>query len=636
MMQNGKTVVKNIMLTLLSALNIPGTEPNAFDYGELGTCEMTNESGAKYIARKIQTLSDGKEKLDQIFMFATQTVKDPILYKGRSAKYPYKGHPITHVAYFKERVRNDIPDIDDILQVYDYDENFSVEQGLTPVAEMAKKIQAYRDSVLMACRETYGADHMPDVEIRLYVDCSGGMRHANMQILDIVRLMQYTGIAVQELVYSNLYDQKNKLGRVENITSVYQYFDLIAGAEEFVRFGSVDAIQKYYENKKSECSPALKQLIHAMSGFAEEIKLCRYGQFTKAIGSLRQAVQNFDEKAGQSMYDALMLQLKPRIFSDYKALLEPEKLDDITLIRWCLERGYLQQAMTLYTERIPEVLWDNHIVSVTEKGWAGGTEIAEGTTITVEGFDAQKRDNELRSNAFFLFSEYNSGIKNKQLDAEKNRYKKFMNKQLKQFCQNRDWENFFAALETYIQSLPDQYYLYKDRICQVIQTLQDLDYDASPLVKTPTNEIIDALYAVWGMAVAKQKKADDFSAYVSARFKYGKQRISEIFKVLKSGLDEKQLDQLFFGLSQPKLIWSYEHGYIDIQADLELFKKISWQYSTIKNERNHSNHARHDESEFTAKSLKAFMLDALDTVQQAVRGERVSCQPGSMHDEYTR
>lgn len=30
----------------------------------------------------------------------------------------------------------------------------------------------------------------------------------------------------------------------------------------------------------------------------------------------------------------------------------------MTLIDWCLNHGYLQQALTLYTERIPEVLLD--------------------------------------------------------------------------------------------------------------------------------------------------------------------------------------------------------------------------------------------------------------------------------------
>ncbi len=133
----------------------------------------------------------------------------------------------------------------------------------------------------------------PDVRIVLYADCTGGPRHAIMMLIDIIRLLQYNNVDIGYLFYSN-WNRDTKIGTVETVNDVYDFYNLIAGAEEFVNFGSVKDIQVYFEHRT--VSTELEDLLLAMAEFADEVKLCRRWRFVDAIHHLRKAIETFEEK----------------------------------------------------------------------------------------------------------------------------------------------------------------------------------------------------------------------------------------------------------------------------------------------------------------------------------------------------
>ena len=51
----------------------------------------------------------------------------------------------------------------------------------------------------------------------------------------------------------------------------------------------------------------------------------------------------------------MIAQLRFRVEDEYREILG-EKIDDVKLLHWCVNHGYLQQALTLFTERVPEIL----------------------------------------------------------------------------------------------------------------------------------------------------------------------------------------------------------------------------------------------------------------------------------------
>lgn len=348
---------RHIMLLFLSDVKVDKDTGciNAFPYEGLEReCETTNESAVRYL---LQHGFDGKNiTLSKMYVFATDKVQGLIKWE----KKPYtdsKGRSWTHIDYFKERVRDIIPDVDDILSALPYDENAPIDKAVDAIVDMAGKIQAD----IAQWQQVNEGD-----TVYLHVDCTGGMRHANMMMMAVIRLMQYSGVKIGKILYSNFSAKPKK---VEEANSIYEFFDLISGAEEFARFGSVSAIQDYYREK--EKSPALKELLEAMDRFAEAIKLCHYDVFADAVKQLRRTVRDFSKDSSGNQSVKVMKQIQKRIYEDYKELLKDEDdVSDLTLIRWCLAHDYLQQALTLYTERIPEVIGQYHLINVAEKGKA--------------------------------------------------------------------------------------------------------------------------------------------------------------------------------------------------------------------------------------------------------------------------
>ena len=158
---------------------------------------------------------------------------------------------------------------------------------------------------------------------------------------------------VEKILYSNR-DYKTETGRVEEVQNIYDLFQLMAGIEEFVNFSSVNALERYYEGKRANLSEPLNQLLVAMKNFADAIKLCHYGQFNAAIKNLHDAVKDFEPT--DDVEDVLMSTFIALVRKDYADLIFPREKDDLRVICRCLDNDYLQQALILYTERIPEYL----------------------------------------------------------------------------------------------------------------------------------------------------------------------------------------------------------------------------------------------------------------------------------------
>lgn len=336
-------------------------------YKKIGATFTTNESAVRYL---LQDTWQGEpiKHLDHMFLFVSKKVRDES--KGVEAEGVEKvvmeggARNPTHLEFFYRRI--DSKELHDKLEgaidqqtEYKYNEDLPVPYIIEMTADVSHRILKYRQ-------------RYPQDEVVLHVDCTGGHRHANMIMMNVVRLLQYRGITFGHMYYSNYIPQTETEGErepksfVEDASEIYRMVDVVAGAEEFVRFGSIAALQKYFEGRKK--SPELQSLLRAMNLFAEEIKLCHKKKFEQAINGLRIALHDFSGKykewqevsaasdSEEMRNDKLMLLLEQRMLADYAPLLE-ENRDDMTTIRWCLEHDYLQQAITLYTETLPDYLF---------------------------------------------------------------------------------------------------------------------------------------------------------------------------------------------------------------------------------------------------------------------------------------
>ena len=565
---------ENILLTFLSDVKVFGGKVSETPYTNIegDSVHTTNESAVRYLLQNGVTFS-------KIFILASNLIRSEIENFQPAT---------THLDYFKNRMKKflDVESCIDDETICNYNEKGDSAENLKSVAEMAKRIQNYARGK----------------KIVLHVDLTGGMRHINIIMLDIVRLLEYSDIKIEKFIYSN-YNKSEKKGTVEEVKNIYDLFQLISGVEEFINFGSVEALEKYYTitSAEFEISDKLKNLIAAMKNFADAIKLCRYGKFTDAIKQLHDAINDF-ETTPENVQDILMARLIGKIREKYEKLIATRGEDDLKILSWCIENGYLQQALTLYTERVPEYLYENFVV------------LRENDVEAVEEYLAQ--DN--RNIGFYVLNNYledDKDFKIARADFEKNF------KELK--------EKYFSALKKFMQSKNLNF-----------EDLQKKCFDGENLprgVKFPDAEIFKTFDEInnnpkilLNLDAAELSPIKKIIAAVNLEnFKYGKQRLKEIFKFLNGAELSKYFPAYECDTRIFRLEYMLNKKIFRLKMDSENFFSVMEKYFRFKDERNHSNHARQDETgKFsTAKELQEELQRGLAEIESVQKIEPAEIKP---------
>lgn len=419
-----------------------------------------------------------------------------------------------------------------------------------------------------------------------------------MMILDVTRLLEYSGIKeIDRLIYTN-YDTKNGICNVEEVKDIYELFQLIAGVEEFVSFGSVKALDEYYKGKN--LSTALKRLIDAMRNFADEIKLCHYGQLKTAIVKLHDAVRDFKPDSNDPQ-DLLMARLIDRIREDYKLIIPERRRNDLSIIRWCVQNDYIQQALTLYVERIPEYLGKNgFLTQAPEK--------------SKELDEAVKNDKMHRERWFYLLNEYKSRIDRSSLDKGLNHFcgelkKAFRNKK---FSYDEWLANLSAKLEPLNVSCTDEPLLRSQ-----LELIIALRKNPAPLLELsssalePIRAIIDKLMPELQDLPKAYIRANRIVEFIS---EMPNEEINDYFPELKFARDVAE--------KYPNAVRIYAmicEGIFTVTIPMENFMRIMERYYRLKIERNDSNHAHAElKGEFrTAQKLGEFIDEGIEEIEAA-------------------
>ena len=186
-------------------------------------------------------------------------------------------------------------------------------------------------------------EHVKDEDI-IFLDVTGGFRNANMYLLLLSRILSYKGIRTAGAVYSNY-----KTAAVEDISYLIELFDLVGGMQELTSFGNVQTLRAYYEQQTGQNRPRdekIVALLDSMERLTETITLCRTSQIEEHLNRFNDALAD-----AENCDDPLMRTLVPVFRGKFG-----RKLTTPGLIKWCVENGMIQQALTIYKERIPTYL----------------------------------------------------------------------------------------------------------------------------------------------------------------------------------------------------------------------------------------------------------------------------------------
>lgn len=365
--------MKNILLFFLSDihLNKKTGEFIISEYdgrnGKIFECIQTNEPAVDYIMDLLAN------KLDALFFFSTKKTKEQLdvtINENRVSE--------THIEWFTNRIIQKYPMLMGSFYNVDYDENKDADESIRQVTEMTEMIRSY-------------LDESDDKDICLHADMTGGFRHASMMMLSVMQLLrQYQGIRIGKVLYSNWMKRKKEYGNlpskgfneegqsykqadinltepmgvVEDVTEVHRMFFLISGTDEFVNYGSVKEINRYFANRPK--SRELEQLITTMDSFSDAIKICRTDKIESVVRNLQKCINEFACNTCKTVHERIFSQIITILVKEYGDLLH-QGVTKLDIIDWCIRKDFLQQAMTLCTEWLPFVLVENKIC-YTEDG----------------------------------------------------------------------------------------------------------------------------------------------------------------------------------------------------------------------------------------------------------------------------
>lgn len=334
--------MKHIMLAFVSPVSPRYlSEPIVYNIqGAPYRSIQTNESAIVYIERML-----GGESLSKIFLVATDKVRNELV-------PPNEFGEITHLEFLQRRVVKECPALDGKFVALNYsdaiDEGSKLEKNILQIADIADAISDY-------------AKGFVGEKITVHADMTGGFRHASMMMLSIMQLLKYRGIEIGEVLYS---DPTGPI--VYRATEIQRMFSLINGADEFVKFGSVDAVYEYFGADPPE---PLSELLKAMKTFSEAIKICRTSTIESELKNLGRHIQTFREFKGKDVKSELFAKIIDTIETEYGNLLGGD-VTRFDIIRWCMRKGFWQQAMTLCTEWLPEEIVDRGICKPKDKSVA--------------------------------------------------------------------------------------------------------------------------------------------------------------------------------------------------------------------------------------------------------------------------
>lgn len=299
----------------------PNSHPTVYNADGISlTGTQTNEAAAKHI---IRTLADKGERLHRIIAITSREAKESALEVFSEGLKEFCGESLA---------------LPEIVTVDTYD-------GENELPE---------EAVLANVMELITSDEL------VYLDVSGGKRtHANMMLL-LMKLVRYKGIHLADALYS---EKNGASGKVSSHNAFYRNLDILDGANQLAITGRSTQLSEYFSSFSENIS--VRRLLDVMEDFSGSISLCSISELDDILKRMKQLIQKVSGSTSAGMDDFLFRQLIPVIYSKFFG--ENDEPDYCHIILWCLDNHLIQQAVTLYVEKMPKYVFDKGLVTVTDE-----------------------------------------------------------------------------------------------------------------------------------------------------------------------------------------------------------------------------------------------------------------------------
>ena len=260
-----------------------------------------------------------KDKIDTVILLCTNETKIERRFRIQCRGNEYKDVSMSSCDFLKSRFS------DESLEWACVDIEEDREKT---VSDLVKRLDSLKEST----------DDRIDVSFVMH----GGFRDLQNVVDDVLDLIKMRdNVDVQR--YTVEYDQSKRIGIVKQPEEIgLELF--FAGLKEFLHTGRGEGLVEFFNSKEGGEKKNISDKIIAIS---DAIALCDMVQFEKGLDDL------YDEFSEDKMEDDTISGLFVQyIKSDYGDILDKTRRTAINEIKWCIRKGFLQQALTLIESRM--------------------------------------------------------------------------------------------------------------------------------------------------------------------------------------------------------------------------------------------------------------------------------------------
>lgn len=197
-------------------------------------------------------------------------------------------------------------------------------------------------------------------EDTIYIDGAGGKRTTSNIIQLLTKILSYTGINSPLTLYANILNSDNDQDFIADNSEFELMTSLADGFHEFMTTGKADQLRfcSYELDQDSEFIVLIKQ----MCRFSDKIRIGDVDKIDHTITDLTKSVKGCQKIRTPNTIVGVILQqflpvIEKKIVGD-----NTNGIDYVKLISWCLDNMLIQQALTIFVEKLPISVFKKRIL----------------------------------------------------------------------------------------------------------------------------------------------------------------------------------------------------------------------------------------------------------------------------------
>ena len=461
-----------------------------------------------------------------------------------------------------------------------------------------------------------------NVNDNIYIDTTGGFRNSSYILMGVVRILEYSNIKLTKAVYSKYNRESPEDNSIVDVTDTYRMFDLINSVNTFTSVGNSHELEEYF---RTTDNTALRETIDVMNEFSDAITLCRTAKLGETLSKLNKYLESISEIQSDSKDIILFKSLSETIKNKFGV--KSGKIDYPDIVKWCLDNRLIQQAVTIYTEKMPEYFLNKKFFTVAEETRKRFIEQNKKSHFGLEYelfYSGLMTHNSLPEGAITIYNI----IKNADTNNINSPFKKSTDDILfKDLCEYNDSISFISghsgkSYKKYnfpeIRSYLDKYF--KTKKCLYFQD-GNLRYEAQyreKLAKYP-----DILNSINKIANHLPNRIDGFLKTLGNNF--------SLYKTLfgiKSEYEDNHLNSIEMLSNSSEYTLSDKYS---IKESMEIIRDIYYLKTFVRNKLNHASddddieeerkkyfekYGYNTSSQYGIKDISSFIYNALDKIKE--------------------